>query len=70
MVLTAKMQAVHIQNHNRYTTAKVIYSVAQEGEIEDIHALLMMANKPETTLYRIPTFSLLLASHAGNRHEN
>ena len=26
-------------------------------------ALLMTANKPETALYRAPTFSLLLASH-------
>ena len=25
----------------------------------------MMANKPETALYRAPTFSLLLASHGG-----
>ena len=24
----------------------------------------MMANKPETALYRAPTFSLLLGSHA------
>ena len=30
------------------------------------HALLMTANKPETALYRAPTFSLLLASHGGS----
>ena len=29
------------------------------------YALLMKANKPETALYRAPTFSLLLASHGG-----
>ena len=27
------------------------------------YALLMTANKPETALYRAPTFSLLLMSH-------
>ena len=29
------------------------------------HALLVTANKPETVLYRAPTFSLLLVSHGG-----
>ena len=29
------------------------------------YALLMTANKPETAVYRAPTFSLLLASHGG-----
>ena len=29
------------------------------------YALLMTANKPETALYRAPTFSLLLVSHGG-----
>ena len=52
-----------VQNQNHYTTARDIYSVAQEREIEGIYALLMMANKPETALYRAPTFYLLLASH-------
>ena len=34
------------------------------GERNSGYALLMMANKPETALYRAPTFSLL-ASHGG-----
>ena len=29
------------------------------------YALLMTANKPETTLYGAPTFSLLLVLHSG-----
>ena len=29
------------------------------------YAQLMTANKPETALYRAPTFSLLLVSHGG-----
>ena len=33
-----------------------------------VYALLMMASKAETTLYRAPTFSLLLASHGGLVH--
>ena len=49
-----------VQNHNHYTTAKTIYSVAQERNRG--YALLM---KAETTLYRAPTFSLLV-SHGGN----
>ena len=87
-----------VQNHNHYTTAKAIYSVAQEREIGREgeggkggrggegrggegrggrggegrggegegrggegrgYALLMTDNKPETVLYRAPTFSLL-----------
>ena len=36
------------------------------GERNRGYALLMTANKPETALYRTPTFSLLLASHGGN----
>ena len=35
------------------------------GEINPMYALLMTANKPETVLYRAPTFSLLLVSHGG-----
>ena len=35
------------------------------GERNRGYALLMTANKPETALYRAPTFSLLLASHGG-----
>ena len=31
----------------------------------DVCVLLMMANKPETALYKAPTFSLLLVSHGG-----
>ena len=57
--------SLSVQNHNHYTTDKAIYSVAQEREIEGIYALLMKANKPETALYRAPTFSLLLVSHGG-----
>ena len=29
------------------------------------YALLMTANKPETALHKVPTFSLLFASHGG-----
>ena len=29
------------------------------------YALLVTANRPETALYRAPTFSLLLVSHGG-----
>ena len=32
--------------------------------------LLMTANKPETALYRTPTFSILLLSHGGLVHTN
>ena len=35
------------------------------GERNRGYALPMTANKPETALYRAPTFSLLLASHGG-----
>ena len=35
------------------------------GERNQGLALLMMVNKPETALYRAPTFSLLLPSHGG-----
>ena len=56
---------VRTQIHNHYTTAKAIYSVAQEREIEGM--LLMKANKPETALYRAPTFSLS-ASRGGLVH--
>ena len=35
------------------------------GERNRGYALLMTANKPETELYRAPTFSLLLVSHGG-----
>ena len=44
-----------VQNHNHYTTAKAIYSVVQEREFEGML-------RPETALYRAPTFSLLLVS--------
>ena len=40
-------------------------SVVYAGERNRGYALLMMANKPETALYRAPTFSLLLVSHGG-----
>ena len=46
-----------------------IHFVLQEREIQR-YALLMMANKPETALYRTPTFSLLLVSHGGLVHGN
>ena len=52
-----------VQNHNHYSTAKAIYYVEQEREIEGIYALLMIANKLETALYSAPTFPL--ASHTG-----
>ena len=51
------------QNHNHYNTARAIFRGA--GERNRGYALLMTANKPETALYRAPTFSLLLASHGG-----
>ena len=35
------------------------------GERNRGYALLMKANKPETALYRAPTFPLLLLSHGG-----
>ena len=35
------------------------------GERNRGYALLMTANKPETVLYRVPTFSLLLESQGG-----
>ena len=35
------------------------------GERNRGYALLMTANKPETMLYRAPTFSLLLVSNGG-----
>ena len=38
------------------------------GERNRGYALLMKANKPETVLYRAPTFSLLLVSHGGLVH--
>ena len=41
------------------------YIFRGEGERDRGYALLMTANKPETALYRAPTFSLLLASHGG-----
>ena len=64
-----------VQNHNHYTTARAIIIIpwgriekskacfADDGGLRNLrHALLMKANKPETALYRAPTFSLLLAS--------
>ena len=58
---------VLVQNHKRFTTAKAIYSVAKEKEKRSIYyyTLLITANKPETALYRAPTFSFLLVSHGG-----
>ena len=44
------------------------YIFCGTGERNRGYALLMMANKPETALYRTPTFSLLLASHGGLVH--
>ena len=44
----------------------ILYSVAQEREIEGTYP----ANKPETALYRAPTFSLLLASHGVIVHDH
>ena len=38
------------------------------GERNRGYVLLMTANKPETVLYRAPTFSLLLVSHGGLDH--
>ena len=38
------------------------------GERYRGYALLMTANKPETALYRAPTFSLLLVSRGGSGH--
>ena len=35
------------------------------GERNRGYALLVTANRPETALYRAPTFSLLLVSHGG-----
>ena len=35
------------------------------GERNRGYALLMTANKPETALYRAPTFSIVLVSHVG-----
>ena len=58
------------QNHNHCTTARAIYFVVEEREIEGIDALLMTINKPETVLYRAPTFSLLLVSHGGLVYKN
>ena len=54
-----------VQNHNHFTTAKVIIIFHGTGERNRGYALLMMANKSETALYRAPTFSLLLVSHGG-----
>ena len=42
-----------------------VYVFHGAGERNRGYALLMTANKPETVLYRAPTFSLLLASHGG-----
>ena len=53
-----------VQNHNHYIAAKAIY-FGGAGERNRGYALLMTANKPETVLYRAPTFSLLLSSHGG-----
>ena len=44
------------------------YIFCGTGERNRGYALLMTANKPETALYRAPTFSLLLASHGGLVH--
>ena len=51
------------QNHNHYKAT--VYMFRGAGERNQRYALLMMAIKPETALYRAPTFSLLLASHGG-----
>ena len=53
-----------VQNHNHYITARAIIVFSRTGERSRGYALLMTANKPETALYRAPTFSLL-ASHGG-----
>ena len=61
------------QNHNHCTTARAIYifrGIIEESEIEGKDALVMTINKPETVLYRAPTFSLLLVSHGGLVHKN
>ena len=42
------------------------YIFCGAGERNRGYALLLTANKPETVLYRAPTFSLLLAPHDGN----
>ena len=52
-------------SHNHHTTAKAIIIFRGTGERNRGYALLMTANKPETALYRAPTFSLLLVSHGG-----
>ena len=57
-----------VQNHNHYTTAKAMYSVVQERERNRGYVLLMTASKPETALYRAPTFYFLLVSHGGLVH--
>ena len=48
------MQAVHIQSHNQYITARIIFCGTEERNRR--YALLMEANKPETLLYRAMTF--------------
>ena len=60
---SANILGIHGATHNHCTTAKVIYFVEQEKEIELGYALLMTANKPETVLYRASTS--LLASNGG-----
>ena len=46
-----------------------MYIFCGTGERNQGYALLMTANKPETALYRAPTFSLLLVSHGGLVHD-
>ena len=55
-------------DHTKFSTYEIIslYGIlCGGGERNQGYALLMMANKPETALYRAPTFSLLLVSHVG-----
>ena len=53
-----------VQNHNHYIHYCQGHIFSGTGERNRGYALLMKANKPETALYRAPTFSLLV-SHGG-----
>ena len=63
-------ESLCLEPQSLYTTAKVIIIIIIFRGTEERnrgYALLMRANKPETALYRAPTFSLL-ASDGGFVH--
>ena len=55
-------RGVVIEVHHYTTSMAIIFRGT--GERNRGYSLLMTANKPETVLYRAPTFSLLLASQS------